>query len=90
MARGSIPDRLTRAYGVAYDSDVKAIVGVRDGSVRAFRRGEDEQETLADLSAPEVARATAAAKEVVEEIRRAMEGSVDSSVEDRLKSWGYL
>ncbi|MCI4324305.1 MAG: sulfatase-like hydrolase/transferase [Thermoplasmata archaeon] len=88
----SLLERLRRSYGVAYAGDVKAIVGVQEGDGHAYRLDGHGGETLIpDHAGGEVAdRAMDAAQEVVRELRRAAEGDVDSSVEDRLRSWGYL
>jgi arylsulfatase A-like enzyme len=85
-------ERLRRSYGVAYAGDVKAIVGVQEGDGQVFRLDHRGGELLIpDSTGGEVAdRAMDSAREVVRELRRAAEGDVDSSVEDRLRSWGYL
>ncbi|MCI4317911.1 MAG: sulfatase-like hydrolase/transferase [Thermoplasmata archaeon] len=85
-------DRLRRSYGVAYSGAEKAIIRVQDGEVKTFHldgRG-GETPIPAGAETPDAARATASAREVVEELRRATEGAVDSSVEERLRSWGYI
>lgn len=89
---GPLLERLRRSYGVAYDGDVKAIVGVQNGESRTYRVDARGAETPIETGneGPEGGRATESAREVVAEIRRAAEGTVDSSVEDRLRSWGYL
>ncbi|MCI4329823.1 MAG: sulfatase-like hydrolase/transferase, partial [Thermoplasmata archaeon] len=89
---GPLLERLRRSYGVAYDGAVKAIVGVQNGEVQTYRLdGRDTEIPIpAGQEGPEGGRATDSAREVVAELRRAAEGTVDSSVEDRLRSWGYL
>jgi hypothetical protein len=89
---GDLLRRLQRSYGVAYHAGIKAIVGVQDGDVRTFRLESTSGATPASGGGLDRAaiRATDAAREVADHIRRAAEGTVDSSVEDRLRSWGYI
>jgi hypothetical protein len=85
-------ERLGHSYGVAYDGTVKAIVGVQSGELRTYRLdGHGGETPLGEAAAVgETDRAADSARDVANELRRAAEGSVDSSVEDRLRSWGYL
>ncbi|MCI4327572.1 MAG: sulfatase-like hydrolase/transferase [Thermoplasmata archaeon] len=89
---GDLLRRLQRSYGVAYHVGVKAIVGVQNGDIRTFRVGSGSESASVPGSGTDAAtaRATDAARDVAELLRRAAEGTMDSSVEDRLRSWGYL
>jgi arylsulfatase A-like enzyme len=84
--------RLQRSYGVAYHGTTKAIARVQDGTVQTFHLGRNAAEAPESGTDPdaESARAVEAARGVADELRRASEGTVDTSVEARLQSWGYL
>jgi len=89
---GALLERLRHSYGVAYDGTMKAIVGVQEGDLRTFRLANgDEPSPEIEFEDPAASEFVAgSAREVADELRRAAEGDVDSTVEDRLRSWGYL
>jgi arylsulfatase A-like enzyme len=87
----TLAERLRRSFAVAYEGDVKTIVSVRDGSVRSFRLGvgpDLDGDEIAETS--DVGRTVEFARGVAAELARSGDGDVDASVEDRLRSWGYL
>jgi arylsulfatase A-like enzyme len=85
-------ERLRRAFAVAYCGPYKAIVDVRDASVRTFDVVQDpvEAHDLGATDEGERGRAVASAREAAEQIRQASQGTIDPGVHERLKSWGYL
>jgi arylsulfatase A-like enzyme len=89
---GALLERLRASYAVAYEGGVKAIVGVQSGEVRTYRvdGGEEETPEAGPMVSPDGTLATESARGVVEELRKASEGVVDTTVEDRLRSWGYI
>ncbi len=91
-ADGPLLERLQRSFAVAYSGDFKAIVGVTDRSVQTFHivRDPEERFDLGDGTDGERGLAVQSALKAAEEIRQVAKGVVDSSVQDRLRSWGYL
>jgi arylsulfatase A-like enzyme len=83
-------ERLRRAYAVAYQGNFKGIVGLHDGGTQVYDLAEDPEESH-DLG-PKGAgsEAVVAAQGAAEQIRQVARGLVDPSVEERLRSWGYL
>lgn len=88
----SVLERLRRSYAVGFSGGFKAIVGIRDGTVRVYNVTEDpnEQSNLGSVPGGERAKAETFARSAAEAILRAANGSVDLGVQDRLRSWGYL
>lgn len=88
---GPLLDRLRRAYAVAYDGPTKAIVPLPDGPVQAFRlNGRADAPVEREIPADDATRATEFARAAALEIQQAANSDLDHSVEDRLRSWGYI
>ncbi|HEV8049304.1 MAG TPA: sulfatase-like hydrolase/transferase [Thermoplasmata archaeon] len=89
---GALLERLQHSYGVAYEGTMKAVVGVQEGDLRTFQlTNEPDRSAEQEFEDPVASEFVAgSAREVANELRRAAEGDVDSTVEDRLRSWGYL
>jgi arylsulfatase A-like enzyme len=89
---GALLERLRSSFAVAYAGGVKAIVGVQSGEARTYRVDGEVEETpeAAGATTPDGDLAIESARGVAEELRKASEGIVDTTVEDRLRSWGYI
>ncbi len=91
-ANGPLLERLRKSFAVAYSGNFKAIVGVADGSVQTFDIVQDpkERSDLGGGTDGERGMAVRGAMDAAEKIRQVAKGVVDSGVQDRLRSWGYL
>lgn len=85
-------EHLRRVNAIAYDGDLKALVEVRTGALSVFDLGRDPEESsdlgsrlgVSSRNVEEAARGAAA------RIQGASKGGVDTVLEDRLHSWGYV
>jgi len=87
-----VADRIRRVRAIAYAGDFKAIVETGSGLTSVFdlRRDPEEQTDLGERAEGPAGEAIRSARSVAEQIRRASDGITDTTLHDRLRSWGYL